>query len=170
MSTLPAYKKITDGIQGVQQRLRLQETGTGSKRPRLRILQGARIHDADPELAIERKAPACTADEFAGYVWNEGRLRGIVSRADLLRALVGAALALVRDDQVPTTPESGLARFNRFAPTITPGTVLAAFTGAAADLPGVVSAVVTAGLRLSSPRRPARSHRTARAWGTPRSP
>lgn len=72
MSTLPAYKKITDGIQGVQQRLRLQETGTGSKRPRLRILQGARIHDADPELAIERKAPACTADEFAGYVWNEG--------------------------------------------------------------------------------------------------
>ncbi len=41
-------------------------------------------------------------------------------------ALVGAALALVRDDQVPTTPESGLARFNQFAPTITPKTVMAA--------------------------------------------
>jgi zinc protease len=40
--------------------------------------------------------------------------------------LVGAALALIRDDQVPTTPESGLARFNQFAPTITPATVMAA--------------------------------------------
>ena len=41
-------------------------------------------------------------------------------------ALVDAALALVRDDQVPTTPESGLARFNQFAPTITPQIVMAA--------------------------------------------
>ena len=46
--------------------------GETTQHPALRILQGARIHDADPELAIERKAPACTADEFAGYVWNEG--------------------------------------------------------------------------------------------------
>ncbi|MBA4355517.1 MAG: peptidase M16, partial [Novosphingobium sp.] len=41
-------------------------------------------------------------------------------------ALVGAALALVRDEQIPTTPESGLARFNQFAPTITPKAVMAA--------------------------------------------
>ncbi len=41
-------------------------------------------------------------------------------------ALVGAALALIRDDQIPTTPESGLARFNEFTNTITPRTVMAA--------------------------------------------
>ncbi len=48
--------------------------------------------------------------------------------------LVGAALALIRDDQVPTTPESGLARFNQFAPTITPRTVLAALKEEAVPL------------------------------------
>ena len=41
-------------------------------------------------------------------------------------ALVGAALALVRDDVVPATPESSLARLERFVPDITPATVLAA--------------------------------------------
>ncbi|MCH7628545.1 MAG: insulinase family protein [Proteobacteria bacterium] len=41
-------------------------------------------------------------------------------------ALVAAALALVRDDQVPTSPQSALDRFNAFAPTITPQAVLAA--------------------------------------------
>ncbi|MBB4613340.1 M16 family metallopeptidase [Novosphingobium taihuense] len=49
-------------------------------------------------------------------------------------ALVGAALALIRDDQVPTTPESGLARFNQFAPTITPATVMAALLEEAVPL------------------------------------
>ncbi|MBA4086303.1 MAG: peptidase M16 [Novosphingobium sp.] len=48
--------------------------------------------------------------------------------------LVGAALALIRDDQVPTTPESGLARFNQFAPTITPRIVLAALKEEAVPL------------------------------------
>lgn len=41
-------------------------------------------------------------------------------------ALVAAALALVRDDDVPTTPRSALGRFNAFAPSITPKAVLAA--------------------------------------------
>ena len=49
-------------------------------------------------------------------------------------ALVGAALALIRDDQVPTTPQSGLARFNQFAPTITPARVLAALKEEAVPL------------------------------------
>lgn len=49
-------------------------------------------------------------------------------------ALVGAALALIRDDQVPTTPESGLARFNQFAPTITPASVMAALKQEAVPL------------------------------------
>ena len=41
-------------------------------------------------------------------------------------ALVAAALALVRDDQVPATPESSLARLEAFIPAITPEAVLAA--------------------------------------------
>lgn len=49
-------------------------------------------------------------------------------------ALVGAALDLIRDDQVPTTPASGLARFNQFAGTITPGTVITALRAEAVPL------------------------------------
>ena len=40
--------------------------------------------------------------------------------------LVAAALALIRDEQVPTTPQYCLDRFNQFAPKITPKTVMAA--------------------------------------------
>ncbi|MBB3861438.1 zinc protease [Novosphingobium hassiacum] len=49
-------------------------------------------------------------------------------------ALVGAALALIRDDQVPTTPESGLARFNAFTASITPKAVMAALKSEAVPL------------------------------------
>ncbi|MCW1382794.1 insulinase family protein [Novosphingobium sp. KCTC 2891] len=49
-------------------------------------------------------------------------------------ALVQSALALVRDEQVPTTPQSGLERFNRFAPQITPAAVLAALKSEAVPL------------------------------------
>ncbi|KPF93834.1 peptidase M16 [Novosphingobium sp. AAP83] len=49
-------------------------------------------------------------------------------------ALVSAALALIRDDTVPTTPESGLARFNQFAGTITPEAVMAALREEAVPL------------------------------------
>ncbi len=41
-------------------------------------------------------------------------------------ALVAAALALIADDTVPTTPADALARYTQFAPTITPAMVLAA--------------------------------------------
>ena len=49
-------------------------------------------------------------------------------------ALVGAALALVNDDEVPTAPADALARFNAFAPTITPARVLDALRGEAVAL------------------------------------
>ncbi|MFC3173399.1 M16 family metallopeptidase [Novosphingobium bradum] len=49
-------------------------------------------------------------------------------------ALVNAALALVRDDQVPATPESSLARLEAFIPAITPGAVLAALRREAVPL------------------------------------
>ncbi|MCY1671223.1 insulinase family protein [Novosphingobium sp. SL115] len=49
-------------------------------------------------------------------------------------ALTGAALALIRDDIVPTTPQSGLDRFNRFAASITPKTVMEALRQEAVPL------------------------------------
>ncbi|NMN06064.1 MULTISPECIES: insulinase family protein [unclassified Novosphingobium] len=48
--------------------------------------------------------------------------------------LVSLALSLLHDDMVPTTPSSGLARFNAFAPTITPASVLAALKREAVPL------------------------------------
>jgi zinc protease len=49
-------------------------------------------------------------------------------------ALMGAALALVRDDVVPATPESSLARLEAFLPAITPEAVLAALRREAVPL------------------------------------
>ena len=49
-------------------------------------------------------------------------------------ALVSLALALLRDEKVPTTPASALERFNRFAPEITPAAVLAALQEEAVPL------------------------------------
>ena len=49
-------------------------------------------------------------------------------------ALMGAALALVRDDVVPSTPESSLARLEAFVPLITPEAVLAALKREAVPL------------------------------------
>jgi zinc protease len=70
-----------------------------------------------------------TPEEIAEQVANtrtalENAAAGQDTRSN--GALVAAALALVRDEQVPTTPASGLARFNAFAPQITPQAVLAA--------------------------------------------
>lgn len=49
-------------------------------------------------------------------------------------ALVAAIDTLLDDEQVPSTPESSLARFEEFAPAITPAAVIAAFRGDAAPL------------------------------------
>jgi len=48
--------------------------------------------------------------------------------------LLQAALALVNDDKVPTTPADALARYTAFAPTITPARVLAALRDEAVPL------------------------------------
>lgn len=42
------------------------------------------------------------------------------------REFVNAAISVLRDEQVPTTPQSGLERFNALEPDITPESVLAA--------------------------------------------
>ncbi|WP_226016409.1 pitrilysin family protein [Novosphingobium sp. FKTRR1] len=70
-----------------------------------------------------------TTEELAEQVANirtslENAAAGADTRGN--GALVSAALALLHDDQVPTGPVAGLARFNAFAPSITPASVLAA--------------------------------------------
>jgi zinc protease len=54
----------------------------------------------------------------------ESQAAGAATRPNA--AFVAAALALLQDDKVPTTPESSLERFNSYAPEITPEAVLAA--------------------------------------------
>ena len=49
-------------------------------------------------------------------------------------ALVAAALALIEDEQVPTTPQSSLERLEAFIPAITPATVMAALRSEAVTL------------------------------------
>jgi phage terminase large subunit len=74
LSTKPAHKSVSDGIQAVQARLRVQEDG----KPRLFIARGALV-ERDPELE-SASLPACGAEEVAGYVWavkpgNSGGLK-----------------------------------------------------------------------------------------------
>ena len=49
-------------------------------------------------------------------------------------ALVAAALSLIEDEQVPTTPQSSLERLEAFIPRITPATVMAALRDEAVTL------------------------------------
>lgn len=62
-STTPARKTVSDGIQAVQSRLRVQKDG----KPRLFLLRDT-VLKRDPVL-VEASRPACTEDEFASYVW-----------------------------------------------------------------------------------------------------
>jgi phage terminase large subunit len=63
LGTVAAKKTVSDGIQAVQSRLKVQDDG----RPRLFIVRGA-LAERDDALA-ERSLPTCTAEEVAGYVW-----------------------------------------------------------------------------------------------------
>lgn len=63
LSTTAAKKTVSDGIQHVQSRLRVQPDG----RPRLFIVRGALV-ERDAELDAVKK-PACTEEEITGYVW-----------------------------------------------------------------------------------------------------
>lgn len=60
LNTIPANKKVKEGIEAVQVRLRDR---------RLYILRDSLIK-RDPDLA-EAKRPTCTVEEIPGYVWNE---------------------------------------------------------------------------------------------------
>jgi zinc protease len=70
-----------------------------------------------------------TAAEVAEQVANartaaENAAAGAATRNNA--TFVGMALQLLQDERIPTTPESGLERFNALAPQITPEAVLAA--------------------------------------------
>jgi PBSX family phage terminase large subunit len=65
MSTSPAKKSVTDGIQAVQARLRI----SGDGRPRLYFLRKSLV-EVDNEL-VSINAPTCTEEEIPGYVWAD---------------------------------------------------------------------------------------------------
>jgi PBSX family phage terminase large subunit len=65
MSTEPAQKSVTEGIECVQKRMRL----AGDGRPRFYFLRNA-VVEVDPELKESGK-PTCTIDEIPGYVWMD---------------------------------------------------------------------------------------------------
>lgn len=68
MSTKAAHKSVTDGVQAVQARLRVQPDGL----PRLLVVDGCLV-ELDRELA-DAKKPTCFQDEISGYVWpDEGK-------------------------------------------------------------------------------------------------
>lgn len=74
MGTSAAHKTVSDGIEAVQSRLKVQSDG----RPRLFIVRGALV-ERDGELDSVKK-PACTEEEVTGYVWavkpgNSGGLK-----------------------------------------------------------------------------------------------
>ncbi|WP_435279197.1 phage terminase large subunit [Streptomyces sp. 1222.5] len=63
LSTNAAKKTVSDGIQAVQSRLKVQ----GDGRPRLFILRDALV-ERDPEL-VEASLPMGSVEEVTGYVW-----------------------------------------------------------------------------------------------------
>lgn len=65
LSTIPAYKAVTTGIQAVQGRLRAESDG----KPRLFVLRDS-VWQVDEELR-EHNLPTCSGDEFSSYVWAD---------------------------------------------------------------------------------------------------
>lgn len=64
LHTIAAKKTVSDGIQAVQSRLRVQ----GDGKPRLFFFRNALI-ETDNTL-VEAHKPTCTVDEISGYVWD----------------------------------------------------------------------------------------------------
>jgi phage terminase large subunit len=68
VETLPAFKLISPGIQGVQTRLK----AAGDGKPRLYVLRDSLV-ERDEELAARPGTPWCTEQEFDGYIWPKGQ-------------------------------------------------------------------------------------------------
>lgn len=72
ISTRPAKKAVTEGIQAVASRLKIADDG----KPRVFFLRDS-VDERDPVL-VEKVSPTCTEEEFPSYVWDvsNGRKRG----------------------------------------------------------------------------------------------
>lgn len=70
IDTIAAQKAVSIGIQRVTDRLRMADDA----RPRLLFMRDALIQ-RDERLTASA-APCCTADEFEGYVWQQGASQG----------------------------------------------------------------------------------------------
>ena len=66
ISTTPADKKVLEGIQLVQERLKIQPDG----KPRLFVMRDIQV-ERDETLADARK-PIGLVEEIMGYVWDTG--------------------------------------------------------------------------------------------------
>lgn len=66
MSTSPAHKSVSDGIQAVAARLK----PAGDGKPRLTIMEDSLI-EVDRALA-EAEKPICLVEEIPGYIWDTG--------------------------------------------------------------------------------------------------
>jgi len=64
VGTFAAHKAVANGIDAVQERLRVQ----GDGKPRLMIMRNSLV-ERDPDLA-EALMPSCTAEEIPGYTWD----------------------------------------------------------------------------------------------------
>lgn len=65
--TTMAHKTVDDGLQAVMARLRVDDDG----KPRIYLMRDAVLDGPQPDIA-EAGHPACTIDEFPGYVWDTG--------------------------------------------------------------------------------------------------
>jgi len=65
ISTTPALKDVSPGIQAVKMRMKVQLDG----KPRLYFVRGVLVA-ADPLLESDKK-PICTEDELPGYAWKK---------------------------------------------------------------------------------------------------
>jgi phage terminase large subunit len=100
LPTKPARKSVSDGVQAVQSRLKVQPDG----KPRLFIRRGALV-ERDPELQ-SASLPMGAAEEIAGYVWavrpgNRGGLKEAPLKEhdhamDAMRYMVAARDLVVR--------------------------------------------------------------------------
>lgn len=72
LTTMPAHKSVSDGIQAMQARLR----PSGSSKARLRYFRNCLV-ERDKEL-VKAKKPTCTVEEYDSYIWDErqGMRRG----------------------------------------------------------------------------------------------
>ncbi|MEN6507080.1 MAG: phage terminase large subunit [Planctomycetaceae bacterium] len=77
VTTRPAKKDVSPGIQAVQSRLKIANDG----KPRLFLMRGSSV-EYDPNLEHDKR-PTCTEDEFTGYVWPKDPSGRIVKEAPI---------------------------------------------------------------------------------------